>query len=49
MIVMIPGTLKDRLVAALRFAFFFLAAGGIHYPMDVFLGTGWIFKDIIWY
>lgn len=26
-----------------------LAVGAVHYVADVFLGTGWIFQDIIWY
>lgn len=27
----------------------FLLFGGLHYVLDVFLGTGWIFKDILWF
>ncbi|MCB0795070.1 MAG: hypothetical protein KDB88_10065 [Flavobacteriales bacterium] len=26
-----------------------LVTGGIHYVLDIFWGTGWIFKDIIWF
>lgn len=26
-----------------------LAMGGVHYVVDTFFGTGWIFQDIIWY
>lgn len=26
-----------------------LAAGAVHYVVDVLFGTGWIFQDIIWY
>lgn len=46
---LMEGSMMRRLGAALCFGLAFLLAGGIHYPVDVFLGTGWIFKDIVWY
>lgn len=49
MLFLLPLGWKQRLLATGRFALVFLLAGGIHYPVDVFFGTGWIFKDIVWY
>jgi hypothetical protein len=27
----------------------FIVAGGFHYVLDIFIGTGWLFKDITWF
>ena len=46
---LMPGGWRERLLGTLRYVGVTLLAGGIHYPVDVLWGTGWIFKDIIWY
>lgn len=46
---LLPGGKKARAGATLVFFSVFLLAGGIHYVMDVLFGTGWIFKEIVWY
>ena len=45
----LPGPWRERLLLVLRSALAMLLMGGIHYVLDVFLGTGWIFKDILWF
>ena len=44
-----PGGFVRRVRNALIAVAVFLAAGGIHYVVDVISGTGWIFKDIDFY
>ena len=39
----------QRLRYAVRAVGVMLAFGAVHYVVDVFRGTGWIFQDIIWY
>jgi hypothetical protein len=45
----VPGRWKAKLAATTMFYAVFLVGGGIHYLMDVLFGTGWVFKDIVWY
>jgi hypothetical protein len=53
MLVLLPfflsGPWRERLALVLRSTLAMLLMGGIHYVLDVFLGTGWIFKDILWF
>ena len=39
----------QRLRYTVRAVGVMLAFGAVHYVVDVFKGTGWIFQDIIWY
>ncbi|MCB0810619.1 MAG: hypothetical protein KDB96_15185, partial [Flavobacteriales bacterium] len=43
------GGIAERLRPVLWMIGPLLLAGGLHYVLDTFLGTGWIFKDIIWF
>ena len=43
------GGMEARLRPVLWMIGPLLLAGGLHYVLDTFLGTGWIFKDIIWF
>ncbi len=45
----LPFPVGKRLVWLARGAAVMLAMGAVHYVIDVFAGTGWIFQDIIWY
>lgn len=45
----LPFAWGKRLKWMLGAAAVMLVTGAIHYVADVFLGTGWIFQDIIWY
>lgn len=45
----IPKNLKYRLKYLAVFTILVLAFGGFHYILDVFYGTGWIFKKIDFY
>ncbi len=49
LLVLLPGPWNIRLRWALNAAGVMLAAGAIHYVVDVFKGTGWILQDIIWF
>ena len=39
-------TLRERWILIPTGVFIFLVSGAIHYVLDVFYGTGWIFKEI---
>lgn len=45
----LPMPILPRLQWLLRGLAVMLLVGTIHYVVDVFKGTGWIFQDIIWY
>ena len=50
LLLFLPGKLiKERLPRLVGIGALLLLFGGIHYVMDVFYGTGWIFKSIKFY
>jgi len=44
-----PSNWKQKLQYCFLLFLVILFAGGIHYVMDVFFGTGWIFQEIKYY
>jgi hypothetical protein len=49
LLLFLPFRWGKRAAWVLSAAAVMLAVGAVHYVADVFLGTGWIFQDIIWY
>lgn len=45
----VPLPIMPRLRWLIRAVVVMLLVGAVHYVVDVFMGTGWIFQDIIWY
>ncbi len=48
-VLMLPVPWSQRLRWCGSAAVAILFMGGIHYLLDTFIGTGWIFQDIIWF
>lgn len=44
-----PGKFSKKAVQSLMLFFIIMLFGGVHYIMDVFFGTGWIFQEIKYY
>ncbi|MFN7845886.1 MAG: hypothetical protein ACK5P4_01595 [Bacteroidota bacterium] len=44
-----PAKFSKKAVQSLVLFFIIMLFGGVHYVMDVFLGTGWIFQEIKYY
>jgi hypothetical protein len=44
-----PSQIKEKVKFSLLLFLTILLSGGIHYIMDVFFGTGWIFQEIKYY
>jgi len=44
-----PGTFGKRTVSLVLATAVFMVAGGIHYVLDILIGTGWLFKEITWF
>lgn len=44
-----PSKFSKKAVQSLVLFFIIMLFGGVHYVMDVFLGTGWIFQEIKYY
>ena len=44
-----PAKFSKKAVQSLVLFFVIMLFGGVHYVMDVFLGTGWIFQEIKYY
>ena len=38
-------SIKGKIFAALQLLAFIILMGGIHYFLDIFIGTGWIFNS----
>jgi hypothetical protein len=47
--IFLAGTWRRRMTLTGVASLAFLLGGGLHYVLDVLLGTGWIFKDILWF
>lgn len=43
------GTWRERIGHLLVAWAALIVAGGFHYVLDIFIGTGWLFKDITWF